>query len=471
MKSTIEKLSPTRVRLAVEVPFEELQPSLDKAYRAIAGQVRVPGFRPGKVPARIIDQRVGRAAVLEEAVNDAIPQSYTAAVLEHDVRVLGQPAVDVTEVTDGEWLKFTAEVDIRPEVVLPEYEGLAVTVDDIVVADAEIDEQIDALRDRFALLTGVNRPVQTGDFVSVDLHATVDGEEVDGGSTSGLSYEVGSGGLVPGLDDVLVGMAKGDTSSLSTELVAGDSAGNTADVEVTVRSVKTKELPELDDEFAETASEFDTLDELRDDLRARLTRGKRLEQGLAARDKVLEALLAAVAVPLPESVVESEFEYRKASMREQLDRAGLALDQFLESEGRSAADFEAEMRSGSEGAVKAQLVLDAVADKEEVSVADGELTQEVIRRAQRAGVAPDAYVQQVVQGGQVPMLAADVRRGKALALVLERAKISDASGDAVDLESLRESGSLPAHADAEGHDHDHDHDHEHDHEPAATTAD
>ncbi|MGB9378351.1 MAG: trigger factor [Mycobacteriales bacterium] len=468
MKSTIEKLSPTRVRLAVEVPFEELKPSLDKAYRAIAGQVRIPGFRPGKVPAQIIDQRVGRAAVLEEAVNDAIPQSYTAAVLEHDVRVLGQPAVDVTELADGEWLKFTAEVDVRPEVVLPEYDGLAVSVDDVVIAEAEIDEQIDNLRDRFALLTGADRAVQTGDFVSLDLHATVDGAEVEGGTTSGLSYEVGSGGLVPGLDEVLVGMDKGESRSLSTELVAGDSAGKNADVEVTVRSVKVKELPELDDDFAQTASEFDTLDELRGDLRSRLERGKRLEQGLAARDKVLEALLAAVDVPLPETVVQSELDYRTASMQEQLQGAGLTLEVFLESEGRSAEEFEADMRAGSEGAVKAQLVLDAVADKEEVSVADGELTQEVIRRAQRAGVAPDEYVQQVVQGGQVPMLAADVRRGKALALVLERAKITDASGQAVDLESLRESGSLPSGIEAGEAEHDHDHDHDHDHEP--TTA-
>jgi len=444
VKSTIETLSPTRVRLAVEVPFAELQPSLAKAYKAIAGQLRVPGFRPGKVPARLIDQRVGRAAVLEEAVNDAIPQSYTAAVLEHDVRVLGQPAVDVTELADGEWLKFTAEVDVRPEVSLPSYEGLAVTVDDIVIADAEIDEQLDALRDRFALLQGVDRPVQIGDFVSVDLHATVDGEEVEGGSTSGVSYEVGSGGLVPGLDDVLVGMAKGDTESFTTEPAGGDGSGEVTDVEVTVRSVKTKELPSLDDDFAQTASEFDTLAELRDDLHTRLSRVKRLEQGLAARDKVLEAMLAAVDVPLPESVVQSEFDYRKASMLEQLEAAGLTLERFLAGEQQSVEEFEAEMRAGSERAVKAQLVLDTVADSEEVSVADGELTQEVIRRAQRSGVAPDEYVQQVIQGGQVPMLAADVRRGKALALVLERAAISDASGNAVDLESLRDNGSLPA---------------------------
>jgi len=301
--------------------------------------------------------------------------------------------------------------------------------------------------------------VQTGDFVSVDLHATVDGEEVEGGSTNGMSYEVGSGGLVPGLDDVLVGMAKGDTTSLRTEIAAGDNAGSAADIEVTVHAVKAKELPEIDDDFAQTASEFDTMDELRGDLTTRLRRVKRLEQGLAARDKVLEALLAAVDVPLPESVVQSEVDYRKSAMLEQLERAGRTLEEFLVSEQHSAEEFESETRAGSEGAVKAQLVLDAVADAEEVSVADGELTQEVIRRAQRAGVAPDEYVQQVVQGGQVPMLAADVRRGKALALVLERATITDASGDPVDFESLRDNGSLPARPAAEA-----------ELEPAAATA-
>lgn len=433
VKSTVEALSPTRVRLAVEVPFDELKPSLDKAYRSIAGQVRVPGFRPGKVPARIIDQRVGRAAVLEQAVNDAIPQQYTAAILEHDVKVLGQPAVDVTEFADGEGLKFTAEVDVRPEVTLPAYEGLAVTVDDAEVTEQEIDEQVTGLRERFALLQGVDRPAHTGDFVSVDLQATVDGAEVEGGSTTGLSYEVGSGQLIPGIDEVLVGMGRGDEKSFATELVDGEYAGREAQVAVTVRSVKEKHLPDLDDDFAETASEFDTLTELRDDIRERLGRIKRLQQGAAARDRVLEVLLEAVDVPLPESVVQAEADYRKASMEQELTSAGLTLEGYLESEGRPLEEVESDLRGVAERAVKAQLVLDAVADAEEVSVSDAELTQEVLHRAQRAGVAPDEFVQQIVQSGQIPMLAADVRRTKALALVLERSTVTDASGRRVDL--------------------------------------
>lgn len=452
MKSTIENLSPTRVRLAVEVPFAELKPSLDKAYRSIAGQVRVPGFRPGKVPARIIDQRVGRAAVLEEAVNDAIPQQYSAAVLEHDVKVLGQPAVDVTEFADGDWLKFTVEVDVRPELELPAYDGLEVTVDDVSVDEAEIDEQMTGLRDRFAVLQGVDRPARTGDFVSIDLQATVDGVEIEGGSTTGLSYEVGSDDVMPGLDDALVEMAKGDATTFQTDLVAGDHAGRTADVAVTVRSVKEKDLPALDDDFAQTASEFDTLVELQDDIRERLTRIKRLRQGVEARDKVLEALLSASNVPLPDSVVTLETTYRKQAMEQQLTDAGLTMEDYFASESRTAEDLDAEIRSAAESAVKAQLLLDAVADKEQVAVSDTELTAEAVRRAQRAGMSAEQYVQQLVQAGQIPALAADVRRGKALILVLSQSKVTDASGRAVDLDELSEDGSVLDEAGTDGSD-------------------
>jgi len=452
VKSTIENLSPTRVRLAVEVPFAELKPSLDKAYRSIAGQVRVPGFRPGKVPARIIDQRVGRAAVLEEAVNDAIPQQYSAAVLEHDVKVLGQPVVDVTEFADGDWLKFTVEVDVRPELELPAYDGLEVTVDDVSVDEAEIDEQMTGLRDRFAVLQGVDRPARTGDFVSIDLQATVDGVEIEGGSTTGLSYEVGSDDVMPGLDDALVEMAKGDATTFQTDLVAGDHAGRTADVAVTVRSVKEKDLPALDDDFAQTASELDTLAELQDDIRERLTRIKRLRQGTEARDKVLEALLSASDVPLPDSVVTLEATYRKQAMEQQLTDAGLTMEDYFAAESRTVEDLDAEIRSAAESAVKAQLLLDAVADKEQVAVSDTELTAEAVRRAQRAGMSAEQYVQQLVQAGQIPALAADVRRGKALILVLSQSKVTDASGRAVDLDELSEDGSVLDEAATDGSD-------------------
>jgi trigger factor len=428
LKSTVETLSPTRVRLAVEVPFDELKPSLDKAYANIAKQVRVPGFRPGKAPARIIDQRVGRAAVLEEAVQDALPRAYSDAVRTNDLRALGQPEIELTKLEDGDSIAFTAEVDVRPEVTLPQYDGLEVSVDDAVVDEADVDEQVSAMRERFAVLKATDRPVQDGDYVSIDLKATVDGEEVPGGSTTGLSYEVGTASMMDGLDEALLGASAGDTREFTTQLVAGEFAG---------RTVKEKELPELDDEFAQTASEFDTLEEFRADVRDRLQRVKVLEQGGQARDKVLTSLLDNTEVPLPESAVRGEFEWRQHDIGHQLENAGLDLDTYLSSEEKSKEDFDAEVRGNAETAVKTQLILDAIADKEELGVSDAELTERVIAQAQQYGVSPQEFAQQLTQGGNLPALVADVRRSKALATVLERARVTDASGRSVDLEHLR----------------------------------
>ena len=449
MKSTVETLSPTRVRLAVEVPFDELKPSLDKAYANIAKQVRVPGFRPGKAPARIIDQRVGRAAVLDEAVQDAVPRAYSAAVQENELRAIGQPDIELTKLEDGESIGFTAEVDIRPEVTLPSYDGLAVTVDDAEVPDDAVDEQVSAMRERFAVLKATDRPVADGDYVSIDLKATVDGEEVPGGSTTGLSYEVGTNSMMSGLDEALAGASAGDTRNFSTELVAGEYAGRTADIAVTVRSVKEKELPELDDEFASTASEFDTLEEFRADVRGRLERVRLLEQGAQARDKVLEALLAATDVPLPESAVAGEVEWRQHDINHQLQNAGLDVQTYLTSEGKSQEEFEQEIRTNAETAVKSQLVLDAIADAEQLGVSDAELTDHVIAQSQRYGVSPQEFAQQLTQAGNLPALVSDVRRSKALATVLERATVTDASGRPVDLEALRPRPQVEEAAEAE----------------------
>jgi trigger factor len=437
VKSTVETLSPTRVRLSVEVPFEELKPSLDKAYKAIAQQISIPGFRRGKVPARLIDQRIGRAAVLEETLNDAIPTHYTSAVREHEVKVLGSPDVEVTELADGEKVTFTAEVDVRPEITLPPFSGLTVTVDDVTVEPGDIDKQLTSLRERFAVLKGVDRPAQDGDYISIDLAATVDGEEVPGGTATGMSYEIGSGQLLPGTDEAVIGLSAGEAATFKTELAGGDFAGREADVAVTVKTVKEKDLPALDDEFAQTASEFDTLAELEADLRTRLEQAKQFEQAEQARDKALEALLESVEVPLPEKVVADELEYRKHQLTHYLERAGLTLDLYLKSEGQTEEEFEAKLEQDTKDAVKAQLVLDTVADSEQLGVSDTELTTEVVRRAQQAGVSPQEYADQVVQANQLSLVVADVRRGKALALVLENAQLKDASGNPVDLSVLR----------------------------------
>ncbi|MGH8892293.1 MAG: trigger factor [Actinomycetes bacterium] len=438
MKSDLETLNPTRVKLTVEVSFDELKPSLDAAYRKIGGQVSIPGFRKGKVPPRVIDQRFGRGIVLEEAVNEALPRFYGQAVEENEVQVLGQPEVDVTDLEDGQRLRFTAEVDVRPQFDLPEYEGIEVTVDDADVTDEEVDEQLDGLRERFATLTGVDRAAAEGDFVSIDLSAVVDGQAVDDLTAKGLSYQVGQGSLLDGLDDAITGLAAGEQRDFATALVGGDHAGKEATVTVELTSVKERELPVLDDDFAQTASEFDTLDELRDDVRGRVARMKAVEQGVQARDRVLEALLARVDFPLPERVIKAEVDARNHNLAHQLEAAGMTREDFLAAEGQSAEEFDADIEKRTREAMTAQFVLDKVVEREQMSVSEQELTRHILRSASRYGVGPDQFAQQVVQGGQVPVLVSEVVRGKALALVLEKAKVTDESGRPVDLDALRE---------------------------------
>ena len=438
MKTAVETLSPTRVKLTVEVPFDELKPALDSAYKKIGQQVRVKGFRPGKVPPRVLDQYVGRGAVLEEAVNEALPRFYGDAVRENEVDILGHPEIEVTQFADGDQLVFTAEVDVRPEFELPAYEGLPVTVDDAEVTDAEVDEQLSNLRERFATLKGVERPAERGDYVSIDLAAAVDGQSVEDASATNLSYEVGSDSLVSGLDDAILGLSAGESKEFETQLRAGEHGGSSATATVTVRSIKAKEVPDLDDDFAQTASEFDTIAELRDDVRERLGRIRRLQQGVEARDRVLDVLLERVDLPLPEHVLGDEVGYRKRSMDSQLAQAGLSKQQYAEMEGKSVEELDAEIEDGAKQAIRAQFVLDAIARKEELSVTEGELTDQIVRRAQQSGMRADEYAQQVVNSGSLGSLMAEVLRGKALALVLEHAKITDGSGREIDLDSLTE---------------------------------
>jgi len=449
VKSTVETLSPTRVKLAIEVPFEELKPSLQKAYREIGTQVQVPGFRRGKVPAAVIDQRVGRGAVLNEAVQEVIPQQILAAVREHDVKTLGRPEVEITEFADNEPLKFTAEVEIRPEITIPELSSISVTVPAVEIGDSEIDEQINGLRERFATLKTVERPAAEGDYVQLDLKATVDGEEVSGGSATNISHEVGSKQLLPGLDEVLVGLSAGEDKSFTTQLVGGDFAGRDADVEVSVRSVKDKQLPEIDDEFAQLASEFDTLDELRGDLRERLTKAKKVEQIYAARDEALKQLVEAAQIPAPEGFVKDEVDGRKQAMTDQLERIGATLQDYLTSEEKTEEQIDQELTEAAEEGVRIQLLLDTVAEAEDVQVSDDEFGHEIVHRAQRAQVSPQQYYDQLVQSGAAAAVFGDVRRGKALASVMEQVKMADSEGNVLTLDDLREAGE-DEHA---GHDH------------------
>ena len=441
MKSTIENLGPTRVRLAIEVPWGDLDHAFGEVYKELGKQVRVPGFRPGKVPNRILDQRIGRPVVLEQVVQHAVPEVYSEAVRENQVKVLSQPDVEVTRLDDGEALAFTAEVDVAPQLELPPLDGLAVTVEDVEVTDEEIDQQVDTMRERFAMLTGVDRPAADGDYVSIDLEATLDGEVLEDGTTTGMSYEVGSGQLMEGLDEAVRGLSADESTTFSTALLNGEHAGAMADVKVTVRSVKAKELPELDDEFASTASEFDTLEELRADVRTRLSRVKTLQQGAQARDKLVEHLLEVVEVPVPEKLVERELEWRTNSMENELKQAGMDWDAYFTAAGIESKDsYEAEMRENVENAIRTQFVLDSIADAREVTVDNEDLSAQIMAQAQRSRMSPEQYAQQLQQQGNIADFVADVRRTKALAQLLEETTITDASGNVVDLDALRGQG-------------------------------
>lgn len=438
MKSAVETLSPTRVKLTVEVPFEELKPSLDAAYKRIAAQISVPGFRKGKVPNRVIDQRVGRAAVLDEAVNDAINESLDAALRENDIKLLGRPEVDVQTFEDAAPLSYTAEMDVVPAFDLPAYDSIEVVVDPAVVSDEDIDSQLTGLRSRFGSLKTVERAATTGDVILFDLSGELDGEPVEDLDASAMSYEVGTGGMLPGFDEAVEGASAGDERTFSFTPEGGEFEGKDISVTIKLTTVRERELPAADDDFAQLASEFDTIDELKDDLRERLGRVKLLEQGYAAREKVAEALLAATEVPVPEGAVTQQVDEHFA-------------------DGHGDPDHRAEVETQTRDGLKSQLVLDKIAEQEELAVSEAELSSWLVQQAPRYGMTPDQFAQELVNAGQVPAAVAEVRRSKALAHVLEHARIVDTEGKVIDLSALNELGNAGAahdHDDHEGHDHD-----------------
>jgi trigger factor len=435
VKSAVETLNPTRVRLTVEVPFEELKPSLDAAYKKINQQVTVPGFRKGKVPARVIDQRFGRGAVLEEAVNDALPKLYQDAVNEGELSPLGQPEVDITELKDNELLAFTAEVDVRPSIEIPDYSGIEVTVDAVEVTDEDVEKSVEQLRERFASTTVVERPAAEGDVVKIDLEARVDGEVLEDGVAKGIDYTIGSGELLDGIDEAVTGLEAGGSATFTSELKGGSAAGREAEVKVDVTSVSARELPELDDDFAQLASEFDTLEELRADSRKRLERMKKYDQATQAQEKVLDELISLVEVPIPEKLLQDEINTRKHNLvNHQLAQLGMDLATYLKMQEKSEEEFETELKEQAEKGIRTQFILDELVSKEKLNVNQEELTEHLMRRAQSSGMSPDQFAQAVVEGGQVPMLVGEVARGKALAVVVEAAKVTDTNGETVSME-------------------------------------
>ncbi len=418
MKSSVENLSPTRVRFDISIEFNEMSQHVADAYKKVATQVNIPGFRKGKVPPAMIDQRVGRGTVLDEAINSALPDFYTQAAREHKIAVIGRPEVDIKEFVDNEKLNFTIEVDVRPEIKLPDFSTIEIKVDDVQITPAEIDEQVDALRARFGTLHVVERAAKTGDFVSIDLVAKVNGEEVEGGTANDISYEVGSNSMVEGLDDAVVGLNVGESKIFETQLL-GMQEGETGSVTVTIKSVKERELPALDDAFAKLASEFDSLEELKADMAKRLERVKALEQGAQARDKLVDKLLNELEIPVPEKLIEEE------------------IHAHLERENRlEDAEHRSEVERDTRQMFKQDFLLDEVVKTEAVDVSEIELTEYIMRTASRYGMAPQDFANRVAQSGNINQMLAEVARAKALANILNRVSVVTESGKKVDLEAL-----------------------------------
>jgi trigger factor len=418
VNSTVEKLSPTRVKLHITVSPDELKPSIKHAYEHIAQDVQIPGFRKGKVPAPIIDQRIGRVAVLEHAVSEGLDTFYREAAAAHELRVLGRPSAEVTEWPNekdfsGD-LEVTVEVDVRPEFDLPSFEGTTVEVDAVEVDEAAIDEELDRLRGRFGTLVTVDRPAAGGDFVELDLVAALDGAEID--RAEGVSYEVGSGELLEGIDEAIDSLTAGEDTTFRSKLVGGDHAGEEAEVTVTVKAVKERELPEADDDFAQIASEFDTIAELRDSLKERVGQQGAFSQGSAARDKLIETLLEQVEIPVPPQLIEDE------------------VHNHLEGEGRLEDDVHrAEVAEASEKQFKTQMLLDKIAETVNVQVSQDELTQYLVQSAAQYGMAPQDFVNALQEGNQLPAIIGEVARNKALAVALGKVNVVDTNGKPVDL--------------------------------------
>jgi trigger factor len=416
--TTVEKLSPTRVKLSISVTPAELKPSIDHAYKHIGESVNIPGFRKGKIPPQLIDQRVGREEILNHAVSDGLDKFYREAVKNENIRTLGRPEADIAEWPSAKDftgdLLVTVEVDVRPEFDLPKYEGLKIEVDTAVVSDEDVDAELTELRSRFGTLITVDRPATTGDFAQLDLIATIGDEEVD--TATGISYEIGSGELIQGIDEALESLTAGESTTFEAPLLGGDHEGETALIAVTVNAVKERELPEADDDFAQIASQFDTIAELKADLSEQLAKSKVFGQGAQARDQIVDKLIELVEIPVPAALVETE------------------VHRHLEGENRlEDAEHRAEVTESSEKTFRSQILLDSIAEKEAVKVSQDELTQYLIQGAAQYGMEPGEFIQVLDKNGQIPAMIGEVARNKALAIVLSKAKVVDGKGKKVDL--------------------------------------
>jgi len=432
VKTSVDKLSDTRVKLTVTVPFDELGPEIDQAYKAIAQQVNIPGFRRGKAPRQLIDARIGRGPILEQVVNDMLPTRYEAAVTENDLKVIGQPDIDISKIEDNDVVEFTAEVDIRPEIEVPDFSKISVEVPALKIDDEAVDEELDNLRARFGELKNTRRKMKKGDFAVIDIEATVDGKKVEEASTEGISYEIGRDDLIEGLDKAIKGLKTGEETEFTSEIKFGEHKGEEATIKVFVQQTKERKLPELDEEFVQMASEFDTVEELRESTKSQLEESKKAQQAADIRDEVLKAALDKTKFELPNAVVEEQVHNQLHQLLGQMAHDENALAQMLEAQGTTREEFDKESREQAEESVRTQLFLDAVADQEEPEVSQQELTDHILFTAQSYGMDPNQFIMQLQQSGQIANLFADVRRGKALAAAISRTSVKDDEGNKID---------------------------------------
>ncbi len=374
--------------------------------------------------------------MLQEAINAALPSAYEEAVTEAGITPLGDPDVDVTKLEDGEAVEFTAELDIRPDFDVPDAAGVAVTVDALEDVDAEVERRIELLRSRFATTTEVDRPAAEGDVVTISLVGTRDDEPLQDATAEGVTYQIGSGGMIDGLDEAVTGLSAGDSATFASTLVGGELEGEPADITVTVSKVSEQELPEVDDEFAQLVSEFDTVAEMKADLTSSVAEMARMEQAAKGRDKVLEALVDQIELELPERLLTSEIEARKEQINEQLKRAGLTLERYLEQadeEAKTPEEFWAELEASTERGLKAQLLLDKVADDAQVGIDQADLSELLVRKAAQAGSTPEQEAQHMMEHNHTGAWMQEIRRNKALATIVAAATVTDTDGNPVDV--------------------------------------
>ena len=423
MKISVRNLEPTKVKLTVTVEPEELNPYLDAARKEIAKQVNVPGFRKGHVPGKIIDQRIGFAAVAGEAVNDAVPELYSKALEEKKIRPMAQPEFDVQDVpqsaNDETKLKFTATVERRPDIELPEIDGLEIAISKPEVKDEDVDKRLEALRQRFGTLVGVDRPAAKGDFANIDLTAEIDGETVD--SQEGVSYELGSNTMLDGLDEALDGLSAGEETTFEGTLESGEHEGQKATVKVKVNSVKAEELPELNDEFASEASEFDTLDELKADIRKAAAQDAEGRQATEARDAFIAKLQEGLEIPVPKGVKANMVEEQLKGMTPDPEKA------TKEQKAQAEETVEKDLRD--------QMVLDALAEKLDVQVSQSDVFNFLASIAQQYGMDPNNFIQAIIKNGQLGSAVQEVGRSKGLLAGMRAVKFT-ADGEVVDLSAF-----------------------------------